>query len=318
MSALATCGAGIAGLLGLSLLFSFSVLSPTQMALKNNFILNTVNPEIVTTAGVIFTGPFARLLKYPKTIQTIQYTKMHADLLDGRTKDGLPLLLGLSFQYRLFQDSKSLYRLYSDFEREEGDYIKVYELVGMHMITEIATNFTAYQFFNEKQAIASIMRTELDKYFRENLYAAVDSLQINEDDLPEAFTASVLQAATCKQNIQRMSKTREARQVEFTTARQVAHAQANVTIAKAMGQRHRILQNGRADAAIIEAYVTAEKQAYGAVRKTLNLSGDDLIKYIWYDSLGGGSVAAGAEAKDIQLMVGVDPAAYISEVRPAA
>jgi len=316
--ALPAVGAGCCGFLALMVLFSFASLSPTDMALKYNYVLKTVDPQVLTGAGLMFIGPMNTLIKYPKTIQTMEYNQMHMDILDGRTFDGLPLILGLSFQYRLLQDPKSLYSLYTEFEAEPGDYIKLFELVGMHMITEMATNFTAYQFFNEKQTIAMFMRERLDKYFQANLYATVDSLQINEDDLPTAFTDSVLQAANSKQNITRMMKMQDAKAVEFQTARQVAHAQAKVTVAKAQGERHKILQNGRADAAIIEAYVQAEKQAYKAIQKTMNLTGDDLIKYIWYDTLGGGSVAASSsESRDIQMMVGVDPAAYISEVRPS-
>lgn len=299
-----------------SLVMSWSYLDPTEMALKYNFIWKTVDTDIVVQPGLKFVGPWNSLVRYPKTIQTMTYDNSHRDLLDGRTRDGLPLILGLSFQYRLLADPLSLRNLYSSFENEVGDYIRVYQLVGMHIITELATNFTAYQFFNEKQAIAHYMQVALDAYFRKNLYATVESLQINEDDLPNAFTDSVLQAANSKQNITQMTKAREAKVVEFTTARQVAMAQANVTIAKAKGQRHRILQNGRADAAIIEAYVEAERQAYTEIHKTMGLEGDALIKYIWYDTLGGGGVSSsGTSGGDVQMMVGVDPAAYISEVR---
>uniref|UniRef100_A0A7S1KYB9 Band 7 domain-containing protein n=1 Tax=Alexandrium catenella TaxID=2925 RepID=A0A7S1KYB9_ALECA len=309
-------GAGCCGFCGLLLLFSFASLAPTQMALQYNSVFKTVSPRILTSAGLMFVGPWTSLIKYPKTIQTIEYTQ--EDMLDGRTFDGLPLNLGLSFQYSLLKDDKSLFTLYHKFESSPGDYITLYKLIGKHMITELATNFTAYQFFNEKQTIATIMREQLDQYFRANLFASVESLQINEDDLPRAFTDSVLMAATSKQNITRMMKTKDAKVVEFTTARQVAAAQANVTVAGAMGERHRILQNGRADAAIIEAYVEAERRAYSAIKQTMNLSGDDLIKYIWYDTLGGGSVSSSAhESADIQMMVGVDPAAYISQVTPS-
>mmetsp|Transcript_772 Transcript_772/g.946 ORF Transcript_772/g.946 Transcript_772/m.946 type:complete len:320 (+) Transcript_772:82-1041(+) len=318
VDALPIAGGTCCGFFVMLLLFSFASLAPTEMALQYNYVLKTVDPHILTDAGLIFTGPMTSLIRYPKTIQTMEYTQARANILDGRTFDGLPLLLGLSFQYRLLQDKTSLYNLYHEFEGTPGYYVKLYELVGMHMITELATNFTAYQFFNEKQKIAMFMRERLDDYFRNNLYATVDSLQINEDDLPTAFTNSVLQAATSKQNITRMSKTRDAKVVEFTTARQVATAQAKVAVAKAMGDRHRILQNGRADAAIIDAYVTAEKEAYSAIQKQMGLNGSDLIKYIWYDTLSGGSVSQStSESKDIQMMVGVDPAAYISEARPS-
>ena len=59
------------------------------------------------------------------------------------------------------------------------------------MVTEAATNFTAYQFFNEKQNIAMRLQYILNEYFSRELYAFVDGFQINEDELPQAFYNSV-------------------------------------------------------------------------------------------------------------------------------
>eukprot|EP00930_Biecheleria_cincta_P097329 TRINITY_DN89053_c0_g1_i1.p1 TRINITY_DN89053_c0_g1~~TRINITY_DN89053_c0_g1_i1.p1 ORF type:complete len:316 (-),score=62.02 TRINITY_DN89053_c0_g1_i1:105-1052(-) len=293
---------------------SITSLQPTEMALKYNWLLKTVNPVVMTEPGLVFTGPLNSLIRYPKTIQTLEYNQEHRDLLDGRTQDGLPLILGLSFQYRLLPDG--VYNLYFAYENSPGDYEKIYKLVGMHIITELATKFTAYQFFNEKQKIAEVMRQSLNDYFSKHLFATVESLQIQEDDLPEAFTTTILTAATSKQNITRMEKTRDAKIIEFQTARQIAEAQANVTIQEAIGDQHRIMQNGKADAAIIQAYVEAELTAYGKIHTELGLSGDDLVNYIWYDTLGGGGVSANTnEEKDIQLLVGVNPSAYISQTR---
>eukprot|EP00747_Dinoflagellata_sp_TGD_P167642 gnl/TRDRNA2_/TRDRNA2_192381_c0_seq1.p1 gnl/TRDRNA2_/TRDRNA2_192381_c0~~gnl/TRDRNA2_/TRDRNA2_192381_c0_seq1.p1 ORF type:complete len:318 (+),score=60.60 gnl/TRDRNA2_/TRDRNA2_192381_c0_seq1:72-1025(+) len=305
------------GMLGLCLLVSVVLLivtsitsvAPTEMALRYNSILQTVSPEVIQTPGIQFVGPWASLMRYPKTIQTIDFEDKK--LLDGRTKDGLPLILGIAFQYRLLPDG--LYELYHKYEQRAGDYERVYRLIGIHLITELATEFTAYQFFNEKQKIAEVMRSKLDDFFVKNLHATVESLQINEDDLPSAFTDAVLEAATCKQNITKMTKTRDARLVEFKTARLVAEAQANVTVQKAIGESHQIIQNGQADAAIIEAFVEAELGAYGKIHTDLGLSGASLIQYIWYDSLGGGGVQGSSNHKDVNVLVGVNPAAYINQ-----
>jgi len=310
--AMAASAGGCCLLFFLIIVTSFSSLMPTEMALRYNWVLKTTSPDIVINPGLQVTGPFVSLLKYPKTIQTIEYSNEDHDILDGRTHDGLPLLLGVAFQYRLLPDG--LYNLYHKFENHVGDYELLFRLTGIHIITEVATKFTAYQFFNEKQKIAEEMRTAMDAYFQKHLYATVESFQINEDDLPEEFTAMILQAATSQQKITRMEKTRAAKTVEFETARIVAEAQANVTLQQALGEKHRILQNGRADAEIIDAYVEAELEAYGKIRDELELEGGDLLKYIWYDTLGGGGVAAStADTTDIQMLFGVNPSAYISE-----
>lgn len=184
-------------------------------------ILRTVSPQPYTTAGLYFT-PFAQLMTYPKTIQTINYDTQHEDLLDGRTSDGLPLILGCAFQYRL--DPAGLYQLYRNFNNEHE---KVYTRVGAHLITEFATNFTAYQFFNEKQSIAEKMQHSMNEYFSEHLGAFVESFQINEDDLPQLFYDAVLSAATTKQNITRTQKLLESTRVSLGTEVIKAYNKAN-------------------------------------------------------------------------------------------
>jgi len=289
-------------------------LAATDIALKYSYVHQSVSPDVLVMPGVMWIGPFTTLLRYPKTIQTIEFSKGTGDLLDGRTSDGLPLQLGLSFQYRLLPSE--LYNLYTEYEQNSGDYQRVYKLMAMHFATELATNYTAYKFFNEKQFIADEMRMFLDRYFVASMHATVESLQINEDDLPQPFTDALLEAQIVNTNKTRMQNVKQAKVVEFQTAVLVAEAQANVTLQKAEGQVHYITQNGRADTAIIEAYVEAEKGSYKSLIEGMHFSGDGLMQYMWYDSLAGGSVAAvGGVQADMNVLVNVNPAAYIT---PAA
>jgi len=299
------------------LLFGWGNLSPTEVGLKFSMITQTVDPQVVQTPGVMFLGPFTSLMKYPKTIQTIEFNAQQGDLLDGRTSDGLPLVLGLSFQYRLLPNK--LYDLYHTYEQSSGDYERFYRLVGIHFVTEMSTKYTANEFFNEKQRIATEMRVELNKYFSANLFATVESLQINEDDLPAPFTEALLESQIINTNKTKMKNVKQSKIVELQTAVIVAQSQANVTVQKAQGEKHQILQNGDADVAIIKAYVEAEIGAYGHIYDEMELTGDDLIQYIWYDTLGGGSVAANANAKqDLTVFVNVNPSSYIQTAVPPA
>jgi len=282
---------------------------PTQMALTKNWIFSTVSPVVIVDPGMTYVGFWTELIKYPKTIQTISYDNRHRDLLDGRTKDGLPLVLGLSYQYQLLPDE--LYNLYMQYERNYGDYILMYKLMGIHILTEMATNYTAYQFFNDKQKIALEMMFHMNKYFRENLHATVESLQINEDDLPGPFTDMILMAATMKQNISKTQKTLGAKVVQMETFVKIAQAQANVTIQNSIGQSSAIEQDGAADAAVIKSFVQSELESYSEIKRTLNLKGDDLLKYIWYDAVGGGSVVQ--PGNDFTVFSGVSPGAYMTE-----
>lgn len=288
---------------------SIGWVQPTEMALQYNWAFKTLSPEVKMDPGMTWVGPFTTLLKYPKTIQTIEYDNTNRDLLDGRTKDGLPLVLGLSFQYQLIPDQ--LYHLYMEYENYPGAYVDMYKLMGIHILTEMATNYTAYQFFNDKQKIALDMMFHMNEYFSKHLHATIESLQINEDDLPGPFTDMILTAATMKQNISKTQKNLGAQVIQFETQVKVAEAQANVTVQKAIGESAAILQNGAADAAVITSYVSSEIESYSRIKRALGLEGDDLLKYMWYDAIGGGSVIQ--PGSDFSVFSGVQPGAYINQ-----
>merc|ERR1740117_2387216 len=110
------------------------------------------------------------MMMYPKTIQTIEYKTSGGGypLLAARTSDGLPLTLGVAFQYRLLPEA--VYDLYRTYEQHSNTYEDVFSLVATHLITEEATNFSAYEFFNDKMRIAEEMRRLLDGYFTEHLF----------------------------------------------------------------------------------------------------------------------------------------------------
>merc|ERR1712187_188765 len=153
----------------------------------------------------------------------------------------------------------------------------------------------------------------LDIYFQD-LGATIETVQINEDRLPAEFSDSVLKAANIKQEIDQVIQTRNAKTVEFQTNVIVAENQANVTIQAAVGESYKIQQNAKANAAIVELSVSAETASYKKIADELNLKGDSLIKYMWYDALSGGGVGSNSKDKaDVKMLIGVNPSAYISQ-----
>jgi len=287
------------------------MIAPTEMALKYNWVLKTMSKDIVTEPGLNFIGVGVSVIRYPKTIMNLEFTKDQHHLMDGRTKDGLKLFVGLSFQYQLIPEE--LLQLYYDFEQENGDYLKIFGLAGIHICTEVSTKYSAYEFFGEKQAIAEDMQAHLDRYFKQHLHARVLTLQINEDDPPQAFTDMILVAATKKQKIARMRKVLKAQLVSFKMNQMVAEKQANMTILQASGQNYTINNTGEADSKIIEVFVSAEKEKYAQVKEKMDLDDDALIKYMWYDTLAGGGIGQNTtKHNDVSMLVGVNPAAYIA------
>lgn len=294
---------------GVALLLSFTIIAPTEVALTRNWLFNTVDKTVLTEPGLTFVGPLNIVMKYPKTIQSVSFDGN--DIIHGRTSDGLPLFLGLTWQYRLHPDG--IYNMYHTYELTHGDYVRLFNLLAIHIITETANKFSAYQFFTVKQHIAETMATALNTYLHEHFNATVEALQINEDRLPQIFTTQILETSCKRQNIRRTVKVLAAKKVDFQTARIIARAQANMTINRAYGSRNHIIQNAHADAMIINSYIEAEIESYSKVNEELKLSPEDLLSYIWYDSVAGGSVEGAASATEpVALLLGVNPGTYLA------
>jgi len=291
-------------------MMSFTTLAPTEMAVKYNWLLQSVANEPVTDPGLKFVTPFVNLWKYPKKVLTLQYSNENGQLLDARTKDGLPLNLGVSFQYQL--NPGRLVDLYKTYEHNYEDYFRVYRLFATHIITETATNYEAHEYLTNKAKIAAEMNRNLNDFFSEHLFATVDMVQIMEDTLPQKFTDAINKAQAMQRNKTTMQKKQVAQNVTFETDRNNARARAYIIKQQGVGQQARIMQDGNADKEIIKRYVTAESEAYKRIHDDVNLQGDDLLKYMWYDVLGGGGVAETSAKKDVAMLLGVNPAAYIS------
>lgn len=298
----------------LYILMGLTSIAPTEIALAKNNFWKTVDKQVYDTPGWKYVGPWTTMLRYPKTWRTIEFTKAKGSMLESRTNDGLSLQLGIAFQYKL--EPSQLFELYQAFEDQQGRYEEIFKLMATHVITENATEYSAYEYFNNKGNIAAMFLVQLDAYYKKNLFASINALQINEDDLPVLFTDKVMEAAVKKMNIKGSMKYQESQKVVFETNIVVARGQANVTVNNANGTSCKIKQIGIADATIIETYVDAELAAYSNTMASMeNVEGDRLIDYIWFDSLAGGGVASTQEGASThtEILMGVNPNAYINK-----
>ena len=134
------------------IMMSFSSLPTVEYGLDYNAITLTVDNRTYDSAGLYFLGLGHSFIKFPRTIQTIEFNAAHDDLLHTRTLDGLPLTLGVSFQYRYIQ--QHLYELYRAYKLK---HVHVYENTATAVIANVACNYSAYTFFNDKQGIATVM-----------------------------------------------------------------------------------------------------------------------------------------------------------------
>jgi hypothetical protein len=118
---------------------------------------------------------------------------------------------------------QNLYNLYLAYK---GEHHQVYVNTATASIATIASNYSAYTFFNDKQGIAASMQISLNDIFTKQLFASIDALQISQVELPAVFQEAILESISTKQNITRSERYKENMEVTFTTQRMVAQQEA--------------------------------------------------------------------------------------------
>lgn len=104
--ALTFAGACVAGIMVL-VAMSFQAIEPTEWAISYNTFYKNIDKDYVYEGGRHFVGPFYQLINFPATFETIEFsTEPYAKgaPLRTRTKDGLLIVIHLSFQYQLIKN----------------------------------------------------------------------------------------------------------------------------------------------------------------------------------------------------------------------
>lgn len=277
---------------------SFSSLEQLEYGLNYNSISLQIEDEVYEQAGLFFLGVGHYFIKYPKVIQILEFSADDNGRLQTRTSDGLPVSLSISFQYRY--DPARLRELYLTFKQEQ---VEVYENVAKAVIANVATNFSAYNFFNDKQGIATEMQLVVTRVFGEQMMANVDAFQITRVELPDQFQNAILDSIQAKQNITATERYMDNMQVTFATQVLVANQTKQQTIALARGTALQRAQQAEATAVVIEQETEAEMYAFGNVSTAVELNTSEALSYIWWSGQ--------LDAQGKEYLVGLDPSAVI-------
>jgi len=277
------------------LLFSFSSLNVNEYGLDYSSISKTVHSEPYV-AGFHFLGVGHSFFRFPRTVQTIEFSSEHTATsgnIRSRTSDGLEVNLEISYQYKVIFEK--LYDLYSQYGM---DYYGVFEKIGIDVLTELATKYTAYDFFVNRQKIGQDMQAALNKVYAAKCYSTVDFFQLRSVDLPDLFEQSIQLSEVKKQDILKAKAERNKIQVMLETLRKTALFQRNVTLNVAEGQAESILAQNLANAKSFLLVQNSMSSGYGSLKKKLGMANSNLVDYV--------RAKAFREFNDTNLVMSID------------
>ena len=258
----------------LLIIFGFSSLEATEFGLNYSWISKSISPKVKEN-GLYFIGIGHSFIKFPKTVQTIEFSNQktaNKGPIQSRTSDGLEVTLEISFQYILNKDK--IYELYSKYGK---NYDYIFQNIAVHILTEEATKYTAYNFFMDRGKIKDDFQKELNEMFEELCYSNIQFLQLRSVDLPNLFEESIQESEVKKQDILRAKAEQNKIIIEVDTKIKAAEYQKDVIINMAEGEAEAIYKQNKADVESLMKMQETQVQVYKNLKNTLSLSNDKLL-----------------------------------------
>jgi len=231
-------------------LCSWASLEYTELGLNYSVITKTVQNEGYQ-AGRYFLGIGHEFIRFPSTVQTIQYADSsgsEAGMLRSRTLDGLEVELEVSFQYLV--TSNHVYELYMTYN---VGYHDIFVRMATDVLTTAATMYTATDFFQNRELIGQQMGKQLTDHFHDHAFVDVPFFQLRTVNLPHPFEESIQETEVRKQEISTANATQQSTCVEYQT--KVIQAQKQVEVLE---------QEGQANAAAVKLQNDAWIQQFNA------------------------------------------------------
>lgn len=277
----------VIGLSLVILVLGFGNVEITEYGLNYSLLTRKVGKNAYIS-GRYFIGPFNYFVKFPSVVRTIQFSdaKMQADLpmgersdglLRSRTRDGLDVSIELSFQYQL--DPTKLYELYTTLGGQP-QYHNVFVRVATDRLTEVATMYTATEFFVDRTAIGKDMEDQLMKDFELRLSASIFSFQLRSVALPQEFEEAIQQTEVMKQDVQVAKAEQNATRVALETQLMQAKRRTKILSNNAEAIAASVMLSNKAD--ITQYAATQEKSAdsYSQILEKLDGKEEDLLAYM--------------------------------------
>eukprot|EP00386_Alphamonas_edax_P015136 GDKI01046315.1.p1 GENE.GDKI01046315.1~~GDKI01046315.1.p1 ORF type:complete len:321 (-),score=80.82 GDKI01046315.1:309-1229(-) len=255
----------------------WSALGFSEMGLDYNAITSSVNPKPYYP-GRYYLGVGHSFVRFPRTYQTISFSnepRSEWEELKSRTSDGLEVDLEISFQYLV--DPTRLFDIYMKFAEQ---YDPIYVRFAQHVLTDITTDYTAYDFFQNPQKIRDRMEEVLNTEFYEFAFANITSFQLKTVSLPAEFESAIKETEVQNQDIRKAQAEQERTRVMLQTQVIQAEKQVEIILSQAKAQAEAIRLDNYAQVEALKILQSLQSESYQSVLDALGGNKDALIDYM--------------------------------------
>jgi len=261
---------------------SFDTVEPTEWGIAYNTWTKNVYKEYIYESGRYMIGFMYSFITFPRNYVNYEFSdRSHANSspLKTRTKEGLGLVLHISFQYQLVPEK--LVQLY---EFSNINYEQTFSRIARDTILQEAGSYEAPQYWGNRTQIGLNMMNLLDEELQK-AFARCKGLQILKIELPQSFEDSIVATQVEVQKTTMKGLEQQAERIRQQTNVLISEAAQKITVIDASASAQVYYLKQLAQATAKKNTLGIESWVYEQTRKVLNLTEDEFSDYIYLRSI---------------------------------
>jgi len=270
----------LAFVIGMSV--SYALLSPLEAGVKMNTLSQSIDPKFYSQ-GRHYIGPMHKFIKYPTTLQTIEFSRRSgsdAPPLKVASGGGQLMVLEISFQFRLM--TSQLSQLYKAYEQKyRGKFMSIAE-------TELknhAPRYSPTQFFENRIQIAETMHTVLNQRFKADFFASVEHFQLMGISPPVTISNNIREKLIQRERGLLAIQEKQAVDVRAKSDTIKAEWISKTVIVNATADRDAKFLTEKAHANSVALILKRKAESYNKLKTQLKFSNADFLKFLYIENI---------------------------------
>eukprot|EP00761_Pharyngomonas_kirbyi_P007051 gb/GECH01007060.1/.p1 GENE.gb/GECH01007060.1/~~gb/GECH01007060.1/.p1 ORF type:complete len:299 (+),score=85.97 gb/GECH01007060.1/:1-897(+) len=255
---------------------STSSVGDQEYGLLLNKYTGVVNYDKVYENGRYWPGPGHKFIIF----SAVSIDTSDLSSISLRSADGVDVTVQVSLQYSV--EKENVVTLFKAFGSTFENHLKN---IAVHSVREGASEFNATAFFQERTATTQYLSNLTATAF-EDVGATLEGLQIENPSLPPRFQFFINQATARQEAIREAENRRERRRTEADTRENRERNNAERRVVEEEGRIEGQLTGElqTIDGRLVE--LLAQKDAFRLFTEGLNLTSEQLLTFLWVESVG--------------------------------
>lgn len=264
---------------GILIAMGFHRLEVNEVGIDYSANSLTLNTDLLYSNGLHFLGVGHSFIRFPRRQMELNMENRKA--IRARTNDGLVVVLDTKILYSLDVKIDALASLYLMFK---DDWSRPIENICRSVIRDVASEFTAYQFWAERSNVTFTMELKVQNRL-DDIFVRLETFLLGGYTLPASFQSVIDVTEVQRQELNKVEY--EMEQVDQSTQAIVLAANQQVLQIEVMGDAtvREIDLFAEAEVFKINASVAQEVIGYLHMQKTLNMTNEELNTLVWLEKM---------------------------------